>query len=677
VLIDDKHLWMDHTVPVEQAAPDPVAQPLSVLCSPRGDVVGVQEHQLNEVLMEFAETLCTDFSVADILQRTVIRTSELLDVSGAGVVAVANGDDLHFVAASNDVVSRIEDVQRGHAEGPCHTAHRTGRAVAVPDLAIDTSHAQFSRAACRAGMRAVFAFPLCAGGHRLGALDLYRDTPGPLSAQDARIATVLADVAAAYLVNARARSSASRVMAELNHRSLHDPLTGLPNRALLAELLTEALARAKRSRRRLAVMFLDLDGFKGVNDRFGHHVGDQLLVAVAARLTGALRPGDTLARLGGDEFVAVCEDLSEGSRAADVAHRLLAAMATPFAVHGQQVELSTSIGIALSDRRSPPTAGELLTAADEAMYQAKRGGGDRHHVYQPAAWSSSPEEPASSVGGLEPRPRGHSERTPASTQPGRESSGSSSSWDHEPFGVAYQPITCLSVGKMVAAEALLRWHDGLAGATAPDGVVGEAERSGAILGLGEWVLRRACTDSARWSRPGVLTTVNVSAQQITGPAFVRTVDDVLQRTGADPTTLCLELTESSTLPDDRRTVDVLRGLKDLGVHLWLDDFGSGYSSLHYLRVFPIDAVKIEPGFAARLPRDKASRVIIGSVIDMAHALGMTVVVEGIENAEEMHAAQDLDADYGQGFHLARPLSALDLSTFTPPPSPRNLADSTA
>jgi EAL domain-containing protein (putative c-di-GMP-specific phosphodiesterase class I) len=228
--------------------------------------------------------------------------------------------------------------------------------------------------------------------------------------------------------------------------------------------------------------------------------------------------------------------------------------------------------------------------------------------------------------------------------------------------------TRVLAGDVIGVETLLRWRSALPGAQLPAVVVAEAERSGAIFGLGDWVLRQACRDTVRWQGRGIAvarTSVNVSAHQITGPAFVHKVERALHETGADPTRLCLELTESSTLPDDRGTVDVLVSLKALGLQLWLDDFGSGYSSLNYLRVFPLDAVKIDPSFAHRLPHDRASRAIIASTIAMCHELGMEVIIEGVENAAELVAATELGADACQGFFLGRPQPAHDVGSAAP------------
>lgn len=472
---------------------------------------------------------------------------------------------------------------------------------------------------------------------RLGALDLYRDTPGALVDQDLAAAQVLADVAAAYLFNAQARVDASAAVARLNHRSLHDPLTGLPNRTLLEELLDQAVARGRRSRHPAAVLFADLDGFKPVNDRYGHHVGDQLLSAVAARISMVLRPGDTLPRLGGDEFVVLCEDLRDSTHAETVASRIITALTEPFPVAGHQITISASVGIAFSGPDQDIAEG-LLRDADFAMYQAKNSGGGRHQLLDPAV------------------------RLAADCREALENDLAQAQ-DRGQLYLVYQPIVDIRSGGLESVEALLRWEHPQRGSVPPDVVIPSAERTGMILRIGEWVLRQACQDLQRWQAGGQsigAVAVNVSAAQVMGPAFVRTVQQILTETGADPPAVCLEVTESVFLADAPRALTVLRQVKELGVGLSLDDFGTGYSSLRYLRQFPVDVVKIDRSFTADVPTDKVTRSVVNAIIDLSHALDLTVTAEGVETAAELTAVADLGADHVQGFHLSRLLASEQL-----------------
>jgi len=598
------------------------------------------DQRLAHVLVGFAHTLGTDFSIQKILDHLVLRIVEILPVTGAGVMLMGHRDELHFIASTNEVVTRIEDLQNELGEGPCLEAYRSGEPVAVTDMATDTRFPQFSPRAAAAGLAAVFTFPMRLDGTRLGAVDLYRDTPGALGDDDVQAAQILADVAAAYLVNAQTRIDASAAVARLNHRSLHDPLTGLPNRTLLEELLDQAVARARRSHHLAAVLFADLDGFKAVNDRYGHHVGDQLLQAVAGRISQVLRAGDTLARLGGDEFVVLCEDLRDSAHAEAVAERIAAAMAAPFDLAGRRVTVSASVGIAFSGP-GQDIPDVLLRDADFAMYQAKKGGGGHHRVVDPAARAAADRRDDLERDLLQAR---------AADQ----------------LSLEYQPILDVHSEELVAVEALLRWHHPRRGLVGPDVVIPSAERTGLILSLGEWVLRQACTDLGHWQfleQPVPAIAVNVSAQQVMGPAFAETVHRVLADTGADPHAVGLEVTESVLLADARRALTVLRDLKDLGVTLSLDDFGTGYSSLNYLRRFPFDVVKIDRSFTADVPLDRATRSIVGAMIDLSHVLDLTVTAEGVETAQELSLVAGLGADNAQGFLLSHPLSARGISDY--------------
>ncbi len=339
--------------------------------------------RLAPVLVEFAQTLGTDFSVQRILDHLVRRIVDILPVTGAGVMLMGGQQELHFLAASNEAVLVIEGLQNELGEGPCLEAYRTGEAVAVIDLRSNTRFPRFSSRAWADGLAAVFTFPLRLEDERLGALDLYRDTPGALNEQDQQSGQLLADVAAAYLVNAQARIDTSASVAQLNHRSLHDPLTGLPNRTLLEELLEQAVARARRSRHAAAILFADLDGFKAVNDRYGHHIGDQLLCDLAVRMSEVLRPGDTLARLGGDEFVVLCEDLHDDTEAKTVAARVIDAVSQPFRLSGHTITLTVSVGIAFAGPGQDIPAALLATPTSPCTRQ-RAGAGVPTRSWTPA-----------------------------------------------------------------------------------------------------------------------------------------------------------------------------------------------------------------------------------------------------------------------------------------------------
>ncbi|MEY2570171.1 MAG: hypothetical protein QOE63_521 [Acidimicrobiaceae bacterium] len=337
------------------------------------------EKQLSGVLSEFARTMVTDFPIQAILDRLVERIVEVLPITAAGVTLIAPDAEPRYVAASDESALRFERLQTELDEGPCIDAYRSNAAVVVPDLRDDDRFPRFAPRAVAAGLAAVFTFPLRHGDEQLGALDLYRDTPGPLDAEAMGAAQTLADVAAAYLLNAQARADLRETAEEARQLSLHDALTGLPNRTLLLERLDHAVLRGRRSGKFAAVLFVDLDKFKLVNDQHGHRIGDAVLVAVGQRLTGVLRAGDTLARMSGDEFVVLCEDLDLSTQAEALATRVNTALTAPFFLNGAEVEVTASVGIAFSGRLDQLSE-QILEDADTAMYQAKRRGGARYQI---------------------------------------------------------------------------------------------------------------------------------------------------------------------------------------------------------------------------------------------------------------------------------------------------------
>ena len=598
-----------------------------------------RDQKLTSVLVEFAHTLSMEHSIETILDRLVLRVVDVLPVTGAGVVIIGKHDALQFSTSSDAVIQELERLQNSFVDGPCLEAYRTGEQVLVPDLSTDDRFPRFSPGAAAAGMAAVFTFPMRHDGAQLGALDLYRDTPGGLSSGDLRVAQVLADVAAAYLSSARSKEATADHLAQLRHRTLHDPLTGLPNRTLLGELLERALARARRTQRPTAVLFLDLDHFKQVNDQFGHHVGDLLLTAVAARLGSALRPGDILARLAGDEFVIVCEELTATAQAELVADRMSQALTVPFVLAGHEIRISASIGVALSQPGEDlPTS--VLQQADSAMYQAK-------------AARDAPAQVVARTGRKASRRHAALERD------------LTAALCAEQLLIAYQPIVRAGDESLVGVESLLRWQHPDLGAVPPDVIIPSAERSGLIVPLGEWVLHRACTDFVRWQHafhdaPRYLS-VNVSAHQIVEPGFARAVGRTLAATGMDPSQLHLEVTETVLLEDAIRAHAAMSEVKAMGVEFSLDDFGVGYSCLSYLRLFPFDDVKIDGSFVRGMSSaDPANQTIVAAIIDLGRALGLRVVVEGVETQQQLSRVIDLGAEFVQGFRTGRPLFPPDL-----------------
>jgi diguanylate cyclase (GGDEF)-like protein len=593
----------------------------------------VKSEALARVLAEFAERLVQGFEIQQILDHLVQRIVEILPVTGAGVMLMGPSGDLHFAAASNEEILQVETLQNLLAEGPCLEAFRGGEPVAVPDLEADDRFPLFSQGARATGLAAVFAFPMSIDGKRFGAMDLYRDTPGDLDEPAMEAAKVLTNVAAAYLHYAHDRAAIADSLDQVRHQSLHDPLTGLPNRTLLSECLEGAVARARRSRNFMAVLFVDLDRFKAINDQHGHLIGDQILIAVAQRIEGTLRGGDTVARLSGDEFVVVCEELNSSEDATLIAEKLAKALSDDLEVDELRVRLTASIGLAFCEAGtlSPDT---LLRHADSAMYQAKAAGGARYRVVD------------------------HDARV-AADRSGDLVRDLSRALADDHLQLAYQPVVGARTRTLAGVEALLRWQHPTRGWVPPDVMLPVAEATGLIWSIGEWVLTRACRDFQRWQRlqPDVVSevSVNVSSLQVIATDFGATVQRVLELTGMDPSRLCLEVTESVFLADGPRAVSALRYVKELGVRLALDDFGTGYSSLDYLRRFPFDILKIDRIFTSNLSEDQQTRTIVSSVIDLAHGLDLGVVAEGVETSEQFVALTELGTDLVQGYHLCRPL----------------------
>lgn len=600
------------------------------------------ERQLSEMLSEFARTMVTDFPIQRILERLVQRIVEILPVTGAGVTLITPNTSPRYVAASDESALRYEQLQTELGEGPCLVAYRTGNAVAVDDLRIDDRFSVFGPRAVEAGLVGVFTFPLRQGDKQLGALDLYRDRPGLLDDRDMVAAQTLADVTAAYLANAQARADLQDSSERSYASSVHDALTGLPNRVLLVGRLQHSLRRGRRTGKAMAVLFADLDRFKAVNDTHGHPVGDELLVAVAERLAGLLRPGDTLARMSGDEFVILCEDLEEEAQAELIATRVVDALSVPFELSGLVVEISVSVGIAFAGLGGQIPE-QLLQDADTAMYQVKRRGGHGHQV-------------------MDLRERQLSRRRVSLQLDLRGALGRGE------LRAEYQPIVHTEDGRVVSVEALLRWDHAIRGAIPPKTLIPLAEQSGRISEIGKWVLEQACADRHRWiSGTGcdeIGIAVNVSAHQLMGPDFVAMVGGVLASTHTSPEFLTLEITESVFVQDADRALIVLTDMKQLGVMLALDDFGTGYSSLSYLQRFPVDLVKIDQGFIADLGHDQTSNTIVAAVIMLAHNLGMGVVAEGVETAEQQDQLVALGSEYCQGFYFAQPMSAAAFGTLT-------------
>jgi diguanylate cyclase (GGDEF)-like protein len=606
-----------------------------------------REQQLSAVLSDFARTMLTDFHVQGILDELVGRIVEMLPITGAGVTLISPLAGPRYVAASDSAALRFEELQTELGEGPCLAAYLTGEAISVPDLSAEPRFKLFGARALDAGLWAAFTFPLRQGSRRLGALDLYRDSPGALSPEDLVTAQTLADVAAAYLANAQARADLQDANARSQEIAMQDALTGLPNRGRLLERLEHAALRSGRSSKILALLFIDLDRFKEINNTYGHATGDALLVAVGLRITSDLRPGDTLARLAGDEFVVLCEELDDESQATLIAERIVAALSAPFRLAEQEVTVTASVGVAFAGPGAK-VPDRLLHDADVAMYQVKRQGGSNHQIIDLRQQRLSEQRTS-----LERDLRGAIARGELQTH--------------------YQPIVRTADGVLEGAEALLRWNHPMEGMVPPTTVVAIAEQTGQISQIGRWVLEQGCRACCGWEIPAggapLGVAVNVSAHQLMTAGFVDQVEEVLAATRTPAERLTLEITESVFVQDPNRALVVLDALEKLGVTLALDDFGTGYSSLSYLKRFPVDIVKIDQIFVTDMQRDASSAAIVETIIDLAHRLAIKVTAEGVETAQQRDEILRLGGETSQGYYFGRPVPAESFAAAIATPAP--------
>ncbi|MCC7370386.1 MAG: EAL domain-containing protein [Chloroflexi bacterium] len=433
----------------------------------------------------------------------------------------------------------------------------------------------------------------------------------------------------------------------LRYQAFHDSLTDLPNRTLFVDRVERAMARAQAAGQEggVAVMFLDLDNFKVINDSLGHAVGDQLLNTLAERIKECLRHEDTLARLSGDEFAILIEDVWTEDGARRLAERIQEQMVSPFILNRREVFASLSIGIVVSGP-SHSRPDDLLRDADLAMYRAKANGKARSEVFDHTMNAQASERLA-----LETALRRAIER--------------------QELRVYYQPLVRIDTAAVVGFEALVRWQHPDRGLISPAEFIPLAEETGMIVPIGAWVLEEACRQVQVWQEErcngrGLLLSVNVSARQFQSPDLVETVAWVLEETGFNPTHLKLELTESMMMHDVERTIQRLDELKGLSIQLVVDDFGTGYSSLAYLRRFPISVLKVDKSFIWRLGTDPGDDAIVRSIVTLAGDLGMQVVAEGIETAEQLEALRALQCDYGQGYYFSPPVPSHLAETFVTP-----------
>jgi diguanylate cyclase (GGDEF)-like protein len=420
--------------------------------------------------------------------------------------------------------------------------------------------------------------------------------------------------------------------AQMTHSAQHDFLTGLPNRMLLNDRVSQAIVLAPRHSKKVAVLFLDLDGFKHINDSLGHPIGDKLLQSIAKRLVSCVRSSDTVSRQGGDEFVVLLSEMEQSEDAAISALRILQAVAEVHTIDHHDLHVTTSIGLSVfpDDGKDAET---LVKNADTAMYQAKENGRHSYQFFRPAMTVRAVERQS-----IEENLRRALER--------------------QEFTLHYQPKIRLRTGEITGAEALLRWSHPVRGPVSPTQFIPVAEDCGLILPIGQWVLREACKQARAWVDLGLplgTMAVNISSMEFRDDNFLESVFAILSETGLDPRSLELELTESVLMKRAESAASVLKTLRARGVQIAVDDFGTGYSSLSYLRKFPIDALKIDQSFVRQITSAPDDATIVTAVISMGRSMKLRVVAEGVETREELAFLQNHQCDEAQGFYFSRPV----------------------
>ncbi|MGB9378052.1 MAG: EAL domain-containing protein [Mycobacteriales bacterium] len=599
---------------------------------------GVERHSrlLADRLQDSAQAINESLDLDVVLPRIMERLHEVIEYD-SGTIQILERDSMRVIAV------------RGLPPGECghvrlladYPYNRRLVETREPIIEGDVRSAAFWR--MDPSLERVWSnlgVPLVVRDRVIGALTIDSHHPHRYTEDDAATAMAFARHAAIAIEHARLFAEAQRELAErkdaqerLHYLANFDPVTGLPNRTLLADRLRQAQAIARRDLRLVGVLNLDLDRFKTVNDTLGHAAGDQLLKAVGQRLVDGVCDGDSVARLAGDEFVLLLSMLDRVQDGAAAAERIGALFADPFHVDGHEIFVSASIGVAVTPPDGSADLEQMLQQADAAMYRAKEEGGNTYRMFTPEAARSA-------------------ERLDFETEMRH-------AMDRQEFSLHYQPLVGAESRRVVGVEALLRWSHPTRGFVVPSDIIRLAEETGLIVPLGTWVLGEACRQAKRWQDAGysgLRVTVNVSARQLSNN-LVHTVKTILDETGLEPEGLLLEVTETVVIQNPEIAIATVRELNAVGIAFAIDDFGVGYSSLSQLRRFPIDMLKIDQSFIRDIPAEEGDAGIVTAIIAMAHALGVSVLAEGVETQGQRDFLTRAGCDVLQGYLVGRPLAA--------------------
>ena len=589
------------------------------------------DEALRDVLRTFCQVADWAYGARWVLnnEEQKLNCVEIWHINDPGIAAFAESNR----QSQRDFKPRLGGLLRG--------VWTTGELVWMEDAATDKSLTRAGHLG-KSGLHAALAFPILILGKFYGVIEFFATERRPRDDRLIRISRSIGSQIGQFIARKEAEQN-------LTFFANHDTLTGLPNRAMFAQRLGQAVARAQRNSRKMAVMFVDLDRFKVINDTLGHDAGDRLLQEAATRLRSCLREGDTIARQGGDEFVVLVEDMVDPGQAAGVAQKILDNVSRPYMLSGQEFSVTASVGVSIYPEDASDVQA-LMKNADIAMYRAKDAGKNNFQFYSAQANRHSLERLA-----LETDLR--------------------HALDRGELQVHYLPKIDARSGRITGGEALIRWTHPVRGVVSPSQLIALAEETGLIIAIGDWVLRTVCGDCNRWAAQGlpvVPMAVNLSVRQFGREGMADSIAAMLNDSGLEASQLELEITESAVMDNAERAAVVLERLHAMGVRVALDDFGTGYSSLGYLKRFPVDSVKIDRSFISDIPQDKDDVAITRAVIAMAHSLQLKVVAEGVETAGQARFLREHGCDELQGYLFGEPCDAAAFGALLTAP-PRTLA----